>query len=288
MASHRDRVRGSRLTITFLKAPLLFGIALVIPASIRLLGAPSASASTLGASGQDTGVYEEYTGDNNAVNHGIQWFGPGSSKGVGLFLFRVSETGLTQQLFIKTPEGRHLILEKTLRAGSGLDRMRLIDDESGWWFEVTKDYGFTATGLRKFFSVGEDFVSGSGKDVEYTLRTREGLEWKTTIPAQQPREERTAVAEALRGTHLERVLEEHLATDLAEAVAFLSCAPQYDRLGAAAGVLIALWPRPDSAGASWHEEVDPMQPGLALSDPELVKLRAEFVTPVKSLWEVPL
>ena len=288
MATQSDKTPCSRPTTSVLTTLFVLGIGLGLPGLIPPLGAVSTGAPTAAGAVQNPRAYQEYTAPNNAIHQEIRWVAQDGSNGIGLFLLRVTETGLTQQLFVKTPGGRHLILEKTLQASSGLDRTRLIDDETGWWFEVTKNYGFTAAGLRKFFSAAEDFVEGSGKEVKYTLQARDGSRWETSIPAQQPQEEYAELVKALQGTTIGTVLEHHLKTDLADAILFLARGPKSERLGAAAGVLVALRPSTSAEATSWHEEVESMQPGLEPSDPEMVKLRAEFVTPLKSLWDVPL
>ncbi len=221
MSSHRHGSRP-RLSGSLRKVLLLLGAVAGVLGVVSTSGAGWGVAWAAREAGHDGGTaYEEYTGGNHAVYQKIVWTRASGEQGVGLFLFRVAELGFTQRLFVRAPGGRHLILERTLTASAGLERTRLVDDESGWWLEVTKDYGLTASGLRKFFSIAEDFVAGSGKTVGYTLRTREGLEWKAEIPAQQAVEEQARLAAALRGTELGGVLERHVETDLAEAMTFL-------------------------------------------------------------------
>jgi len=284
MVSHPASLPVLGLARSIRKLSSFAGLVILLAA----FAVPSHIAQAANDPGDRSEPYKEHKSDNTATHQEIAWIGPGGEKGVGLFLFRAAEFGFTERLFIKTPEGQHLILQRTLRSGSGLDRSRLIDDQTGWWLEVTKDYGFTATSLRKFFSIAEDLVKGSGRSVGYTLRVAGGLEWSTEVPAQQPVNEHASVAQELRGTDLGRALEEHVRGDLAMTLAFLACTPTYERLGPAGGVLVSLWSASSTGTGSCQEKLGPLRVGLSLSDPKLVRLRAEFATPLKSLWDVRL
>jgi len=220
----------------------------------------------------------------------VRWVSASAeSEGQGLFLFRSAQAGLAQRVFVETPAGRHIILDETLHAQSGVERVRLIDDETGWWAEVTKRYGFESASLDEFFDRPEHYPSGRpDRTVTYTVRTSNGFEFESEVPARQPEEELAALAEEIEGADAAGRLAEKVPEDLLAGMGFLRQAVlQESVLNMGRSVIdvlsAATRPQPLPAGI-WEEREGPARQGLTLADPDMVRFISRFATPLESLW----
>lgn len=215
----------------------------------------------------------------SSFHQDVEWVSP--QEGVsaqGLFFFQSSAKGLASRVLVRSPAGRRVVLTNVLLVATGRDRARMLDDQSGWWAEVEKDYGFTASGLWEFFRKADvALMPGEGRKIKYTVRTSEGLEITSELPVQSHSDPAYRVLAALLvEASLAESLRSQIPEGLGEVVVFLEHA--VDQVGSTsrgpAVVLAALvehGPREESyTRLSWSEEEGPLRKGLTLKEPSLL------------------
>jgi hypothetical protein len=191
------------------------------------------------------------------------------------------EEALTR-ILLETPSGRHVVLTKNLSGPAGLDRVRLLDERTGWWVEVYKQYPLTGESLRAFLHEAMDLVEQD--DVEplrVTLVTSEGFEAEADLPANtQPWVVHENFVTELERSGLMAELRAEVPADFGREIDFLEAAlveEGFD-LRAPVEILDGVLPEAPDSGAmpAWRLERSKIGKGVTLVTPELLEFTAGF------------
>lgn len=204
--------------------------------------------------------------------------------GRGLFFFQSSEKGTVSRVLVLSPAERRVVLTKILLAQSGRDRIRLVDDKTGWWMEVERNFAPAASSFSEFLKKAEMWLDPAAEHKRnYTVRTSDGLELTSEIAVEsQPRLEYHALVAELQRQGLEETLRDRVPDGLEEAVVFLDTALEHVAADATApfvvlATVVAHAGRETAYGkVEWVEEEGLPRQGLALSEPEAQRFADEF------------
>jgi len=209
----------------------------------------------------------------------------GSGSAAGVVFFRASEDQLTRRLLVETPEGRRLVLTKRLLVQEGQDRYELVDDETGWWVRLVKDYDFEVETLDEFFSRWEELLKpGEGREVEMELLTSQGLHFIATVPVAQQGETETATfAQRLLESDVGSELRDEMPEEVERGIAFLEVAfePSASSLRALPQVLAEVVDpevRKAASHATWKKTAEKLRYRLAPESQEEARFVAQFLS----------
>lgn len=239
---------------------------LLLTAALGSLGAGPLLSATGAAYDRPTAYHRE-----------VSWAAANEDQVVnGLFFFQSSQKGLAARVLVASPEGRRIVLTKVLLAESGRDRIRLLDDSTGWWLEVEKKYGVGASGLWEFLRKLESWLEPeSGHRIAYVLRSSDGMELTTTLAVVERSDlEHRGLVASLDEANLSSALQDQMPEGLVEAVLFLDgaleivAADAKTPIGILAGIAAREMGESAYRAVSWTENEAPLQKGLLVQDPE--------------------
>lgn len=220
--------------------------------------------------------YDRPTG----FHRSIHWKSP-TATARGLMLFTSGAPGLVKRVLILTPTNRHMVLTRTLLVRRGEDSERLVDEESGWWVEITERREFRASGLDEYFAEVHDWIAEETKhEAQFTLRTSEGLDTSATTPVlDQPRPRYRALADALRDKGVPQELRRGLPKGVEESLSFLWSAYEQqvsDSRAIIDTLAFALGTASAAGEGEWEQVNGKPTHGLKLSDASQLAFTSEF------------
>lgn len=203
----------------------------------------------------------------------------------GIVYFQSSDKGLVRRLLVETPGGRRLVLTKRLLAQKGEDRYELLDEESGWWFRLVKDFDVEAETLAEFFSQAEELLQpGGSREVSIELMSSNGLSFAATVPiAKQGAVEEGAFAGRLLDSDVAAPLKNNVPEGLERGIAFLDevFEPRFSDSRALLEVLAQLLDATEDesgAGGSWQQAETRRRPGLGPETTEEARFLSRFLS----------
>lgn len=128
---------------------------------------------------------EGSTGERPGIHRQLEWSAPATDRqGKALMLYSGGREKARTRLLVETPSGRHVVLTKDLNGVTGIDRVRLLDDRTGWWVEVRTRIPIEADSLRAFLHEAMNLVEKEDVDpLEVAVTTRGGFEADAELPA---------------------------------------------------------------------------------------------------------
>jgi len=222
------------------------------------------------------GGYDRPTGYHRV----IQWKSP-TATARGLMLFTSDAPGLAKRVLISTPTNRHMVLTRMLSVRSGEDCERLVDEQTGWWVEITERRDFLAAGLDEYFAKVHDWIAANTQhETRFTLRTSDGLDFSATTPLlDQPRPRYRALADALQAEGVAQELRRVLPEGVEEALLFLWSAyeqPVSDSRAIIDTLAFALGTASAEGDSEWTQINGKATHGLELTDAAKLAFASEF------------
>jgi len=160
----------------------------------------------------------------------------------------------------------------------------MLDDQSGWWAEVEKDYGFTSSGLWEFFRKADvALMPGEGREIKFTVRTSDGLEITAKLPVQSRSDPAyRALAAQLDEAGLAESIRNQIPDGLGEVAVFLTRAldqvgsPAKGPAAVLAGLVEPRQREDEDRQSIWAERPGSLRKGLSLTDPALLEFADGF------------
>lgn len=239
-------------------------------------------------SGQHLALASSAGNGPGVVQQQIRWECRGSKgAGLGLYLLDFGERGMVTRLLVEEHTGTRAVITQTLDALRGVESIRWLDDETGWWLEIRHDLRFKASSLDDFFNrVYDALPTDSGRKVGVEVTTTTGFRFSTEVEVRRrPQLEDEEMVKALRQMELAGPLGHEVPPAVTGLARFLDRAttptalvpPKQRHL---VDLVLAVAPAsaaPSARPSAPCEEIDAKPlPTLAVTDPALLEFVSRF------------
>lgn len=149
----------------------------------------------------------------------------GSQEARGLSIFECSFEGFTNRVFVVTPTGRSILLTKVFSPHKGTEVFTWMDEETGWWLRLTKEFGLTWPTLEEYFDADfRELAAGPGRPVTLSVSTSRGFSYSTQVAlhAQAEGETREFLSQLVSHGDLSDLLLATMSSELRADILFLS------------------------------------------------------------------
>lgn len=222
----------------------------------------------------------------------LQWISPKGDREVpGLFLVETSRLGMVSRLLLQSPGGRSIVLTQNIDPNTGKTAVRLLDDATGWWAELTYDLGIHEETLKDFFRRAR--ALSAGVPLPATLSVAGRNTFQAIVPSGLDDVTARAFVVDLEAAGKAKEFVEEIPEDLWEALGFIEASVSPDLLprdpdekfawamrpialilleaGRASGLEVA-----SEKQVRWSIEILGWQKGLTIIEPEWLDFVSQF------------